>query len=152
MVCRGKMLLSVSPLVRFLSQINPMHAVPSYIRKIHFDLLSNLGLGFPICPHVSTNETLYAFTSSPARAKCPTHHILLDLITRIILGEYKSRSSSTFSSFSRQPPVTTYQSQTFSLDSRPQTTSAFQSLRDRVSHPDKTTDKITVMYVLNLVF
>lgn len=51
-------------------------------------------------------ETLYAFTYSPVRAECPTHHILLDLIARITLGEYTSWSSSIRSFL--QAPVTSY--------------------------------------------
>ena len=40
-------------------------------------------------------ESLYTPLLSPIRATCPTHHILLDLINRIIMSEkYKSLSSS----------------------------------------------------------
>ena len=47
-----------------------------------------LSSGFP-------TKTLYTHFSSPIRATCPGHLILLDLITRTILGEqYKSFSSS----------------------------------------------------------
>ena len=52
---------------------------------LHSGLLPS---GFPI-------KTLYTPISSPIRATCPTHLILLDFITRTILGEqYKSFSSS----------------------------------------------------------
>jgi hypothetical protein len=61
------------PLVPFLSQIDPVHTIPSYLSKIHFNIVhppclrlpSGLFLsGFPI-------NILYAFLLSPIRAACP---------------------------------------------------------------------------------
>jgi hypothetical protein len=53
----------------------------------------------------SPPEICIQLSSSPIRAACPVHHILLHLITRTILGEqYKSLSTS-LCSFLHSPVI-----------------------------------------------
>jgi hypothetical protein len=81
------------PLVPFLSQLNPVRTSTSHFLKIHLNIILpdtpgsfqwSLSLRFPY-------QTPVHASPFPIRATCPTHLILLDVITRIIMGEeYRS--------------------------------------------------------------
>ena len=85
------------PPVSILGQPNPVHIPTSHLLEIHPNIIHpstprspqwSLSLRFP-------NQDPIHPLSSPIRATCPAHPILLDFITRKILGEeYKSFSSS----------------------------------------------------------
>ena len=85
------------PPVSILGQPNPVHIPTSHLLEIHLNIIHpstpkslqrSLSLRFP---HQDPIHPL----SSPIRATCPAHLILLDFITRKILGEgYKSFSYS----------------------------------------------------------
>jgi hypothetical protein len=67
-------------------------------------LSTHLRLGLPsgLFPSVLPTKTLYTPLSSPIRATCPAHLILLDFITRTILGkQYKSLCSKTIQKLNR---------------------------------------------------
>ena len=84
------------PPVPILGQPNPVHIPTSHLLEIHHNIIHpstprspqwSPSLRFP---HQDPNTPL----SSPIRATCPSH-LVLDFITRTILGEeYKSFSSS----------------------------------------------------------
>ena len=130
--------------VSFLSQINPVHS-PIHSLKIHLNIILpstpgssmwSLPLRFLYQNHVYTSAL-------PICAQCPAHLILLDLITRIKLGEdYSSLSSSICSFFysilpQRQGPnilLNTILSNTLGFHSS-------LNVNDQVPHPHKTTGK-----------
>ena len=85
------------PPVSILDEPNPVHIPTSHLLEIHPNIIHPSTLRSPQWspslrfPHQDPIHPL----SSPIHATCPAHPILLDFITRTILGEeYKSFSSS----------------------------------------------------------
>ena len=142
------------PPVPILSQLDPVHTPlhPTSWRSILI-LSSHLRLGLPcgLIPSVFPTKILYTSHLSPVRATCSDHLIFLDFITRTILGEEYRSLSSSLCSFLHSPVtsssllglnilLSTLFSNTLSLRSS-------LNMSDQVSHPYKTTGRITVLYI-----
>jgi len=85
-----------SPPVSILGQPNPVHIPTSHLLEIHPNIHPSTSRSPRWSPSLRFpyQDPIHPL-SSPIRATCPVHFILLDFITRTILGEdYKSFSYS----------------------------------------------------------
>jgi len=120
-------------------------------------LSTHLLLGIPsgLFPYGFPTNTLYTPLSSPIRVTCPAHIILLDFITRTIMGkEYKSFSSS-LCNLLHSSVTSSLLGPNIHLNTMFSNTLSFLSSRninDQLSHPYKTTGKIIVLYILIFQF
>jgi hypothetical protein len=89
-----------------LTWVSSIQAIPTHPNSWRSILIlfSHLSLGLPrdTFPQVSTSKPCIASTH-PIRATCPAHPILLDLITRTILGEEYGSLSASLCSFLHTP-------------------------------------------------
>ena len=120
-------------------------------------LSTHLRLGIPsgLFPSGFPSKNLYILLSSPLRATCPAHLILLDFITRTLLSEeYKSFSSS-LCNLLHSPVTSSFLGPNIHLNTMFSNTLSFLSslnVSNQVSHPYKTRSKIVVLYILIFKF
>ena len=137
-------LLSLS----WASPIQSIYPHPTSWRSILI-LYTHLRLGLPsgLFPSGFPTKILYTPLSSPIRATCPTHLILLDFITRTILGEEYRSFSSSLCSLLHSPVTASLLGPNILFNTIFSNTLIFLStlnVSDQVSHPYKTTGKIIV--------
>ena len=134
-------------------QSKPWH--PTSWRSILI-LSSHLRLGLPrgLLPSGFPTRTLCTPLLSPIRATCPAHPIH-DFITRTIFGEQYRSLSSSLCSFLHSPVASSLLGPNILLNTLFSNTPSLRSslnISDQVSHPHKTTGKITALYILIFKF
>ena len=141
------------PPVSILGQPSPVHIPTFHLLEIHPNIIHP---STPRSPHWSPSlrfphqDPIHPL-SSPIRATCLAHLILLDFITRTVLGEeYKSFSSS-LCNLLHSPVTSSHRGPNILLNTMFSNTLSFLSSRnvnEQVSHPYETTGKIIVLYIL----
>jgi len=86
------------PLVPIVSQIDLVHIPKSHFLKLLFNIIlpsTSRSTKWSLSLKFRHQNTVYPSPLPPYALQCPDHDILIDLITRILLGEeYRSLSSS----------------------------------------------------------
>jgi len=137
------------------SSIHSIHPHPTSWKSVLI-LSSHLCLDLPsgLFPSGFPTKTLYKPLLFPMRATCPAHSIL-HFITPALLGEQYRSLTSSLCSFLHSPVSSSLLGPSILLNTLFSNTLNLRSslnVRDKVSHPYKTTGKIIVLYILIFKF
>jgi len=133
------------------SSIQSIYPHPTFWRSILI-LSTHLRLGLPsgLFPSGFPTKTPFTPLSSPTCATCPAHLILLDFISRTILGEECRSFSSSSCNLLHSPITLSLLGPNILFNTMFSNTLSFLSSRnvsDQVSHPYTTTGQIIVLYI-----
>ena len=141
------------PPVSILGQPNQVHVPTSHVLEIHPIIIHPFT---PWSPQWSSSfsfphqDAIHPF-SSPIRATCPAHLILLDFITRTIFGEGYISFSSSLCNLLHSPVTSSLLSPNILLNTMFSNILSFlysYNVNDQVPHPYKTRGKIIFLYIL----
>ena len=99
------------PSVPLLNHLDPAHTPTSYFLKIHLNIIlppTNWVSQVISFPQVSPPKPCIRLSSPPIRVTCSAHLILLDFITRTILGEQYRSLSFSLCSFLHSPVTSSF--------------------------------------------
>ena len=139
--------------VPILSQLEPVHTSTPYFLQKHFNIILRSATGSPqwsLSLRFPQQDPIHPL-SSPIRAKCPAHLILLDFITPNKLGEEYRSLSSTLCNFLHFPVSSSLLDPNIFLSTLfSNTVSLLSSLNvcEHVSHPYNTTGRIVLLCTL----
>ena len=130
------------PRISILNQPNPVHITTFHLLEIHPNIIHPSTPRSPhwFFPSGFLSKTLYTTFSSPTRATYPVHLIILDFITRTILGVVYKSFSSSLCCLLHSPVTSSLLGTNILLNTMLSNTLNFLSSRnvnDQVSHPYK---------------